>query len=148
MSPAPSVPNSRVYLGSAFSLPGNASTRIPLDTASYDPYSIWDLTTNHRATPNVPGLYQVSWNVTMELENSPMVAWSFVKVTGTEWSQSDQVDVGGNANDSWGFHGSDLLRFNGLTDYLELFGGVIGGNAQPLFANSQNTYISTLWVAP
>ena len=147
------VVNGRAFRNAAFSIPGPGWNKIPLDDTSppgFDPNLIWDVTTNHRATPNVSGLYQVNASYQCTLQNSPETAGIGLYLNGSIYAQGTTVtDHNVTAGDVFAATVSDEIRFNGTTDYVELWAYNSGSNAQPLAPlGGPYTYLSLVWVAP
>jgi len=107
----------RAYLNAAQNIDATSSTKVLIDTISFDTEGVVD-TTNSRITPSLPGYYQVSAQVYIKsIPDRESVLASICK-NGISVSGGSGVNNGAQGNG--GSVVSDLIYMNGETDYLEL----------------------------
>lgn len=142
-----SIPNFRAYGSSATSLASNADTKIALQTENWDVGNYFDNTTNYRYTPLVAGTYQVNYNIGI---SSAAIATRYIArlyVNGSVFSQSTTLMTGTTGN--LFISGSDLVRLNGSTDYIELYGrNEHATTAYNTVTGGTVTFMSATWVGP
>ena len=99
----------------------NVWTKVTLTAETFDTNSCFDSTTNYRFTPNVAGYYQINGTICNALGASILIAAIYkngtIYVGGT--------DTRTTTNSLAGFV-SDVVYFNGTTDYVELYGYISG----------------------
>ena len=93
------------------------ATKVQLVSELFDTANCFDSSTNYRFTPNVAGYYQINYSVYMSGTNLQYPASSIYK-NGTAYSSGG---FGNTAQGDWGSAGSNLVYFNGTTDYVELY---------------------------
>jgi len=111
----------RAYLGTAFSTPANAWTKIPIDTVAsgMDPAGLWD-PTNHRFVAKSAGFYQVNGCVQWGTSTWTGFCESGIYKNGVNVArgagvyQTDDVGVRGRPV-------SDVVYLN-IGDYVEIWG--------------------------
>jgi hypothetical protein len=115
--------------GGTLSITSNVFTKVPLNTEQFDTANCFDNVTNYRFTPNVAGYYQFSLSL-----HGVASGTSCQAVNGMIWKNGTEV-IGsyltGNslyptAVTEARSTGSVLTYMNGTTDYVELWGKVIG----------------------
>ena len=107
----------------------NTVTKVTLNTEQFDTNSNYDPTTNYRFTPTVAGYYQFSYGVNGLANSGTNVAVNAVLYkngSGVLASFSGASFVYPTAADESNSTGSVLIYMNGTTDYVELYGKVIG----------------------
>ncbi len=109
------------YLSSDQTLTANGWTKIACNTENYDLAGWYDNTTNYRYTPQVAGIYQVSWNVTYYSNTVAGSEYSTaVYKNGTIYHGGQ--DIISSAAAYCASQGTTLVSLNGSTDYIEFFG--------------------------
>ena len=107
----------RAYRNAAQDIDATSSTKVLIDTISFDTEGVVD-TTNSRITPSLPGYYQVSAQVYIkDIPDREMVLAS-IRKNGIGVSAGSGVR--GGAQGHGGSVVSGLIYMNGETDYLEL----------------------------
>lgn len=124
----------RAYLTAAASNAGSGWEKVPLDTLSFDPKSIWD-GGNARFMPTAAGLYLCSGRVRASTTNE------IVAAIGKNGTVSVSIGSSGLVNFQ-ATGGADLIYCNGTTDYLELFARC--GSSENYTTGSFDTYLSVL----
>jgi hypothetical protein len=130
----------RAYLNAAQDIDATSSTKVLIDTISFDTEGVVDIA-NSRITPSLPGYYQVSAQVyTKAVPDGERVLASICK---------NGIDVSAGSGVRSGAQGdgvsvvSDLIYMNGTTDYLELYANNTHSSALALDAGpSYKNYIS------
>lgn len=95
-------------------------TKIQLQTELFDTNSNFDSTTNYRFTPTVAGYYQINGTLNLNASATRLIVSIFKN--GTEYCRGFDVPsttLGGSV--------SQIVYFNGSTDYVELYGYLLGG---------------------
>lgn len=126
---------------------GTLSTRIKIlfDTVSFDPASIWDAT-NHRIKPTIAGYYQVNFSVGFSA-TSLYSGLGVMQKTGVNTDIFDTVfdNLSQNGGASiW--NGSDIVHFDGSTEYLEAFAFFNTGTSPQVNGALQETFLSLVLV--
>jgi hypothetical protein len=111
----------------------NTTTKVQLNAEDFDTANCFDSTTNYRFTPNVEGYYLFTFatygiNSTNNLElnfaqlykNGAAVAPATARAGSYTYTPANQY-VDGTAG------ASVLVYMNGSTDYIELYGRLVGG---------------------
>ena len=118
-----SGPAFRAYRAAALTgVTEDANLLMPFDAVTFDRTGAFSVGTS-RFTPQVAGLYQVNWRL---MFNSPggniLNAVAVLRMNGeTLASGSQAVFTAGAGATFWGSVGSDIVSFNGSTDYLEVW---------------------------
>jgi hypothetical protein len=122
----------------------NAWTKIAFNAEDYDTDNCFDSTTNYRFTPNKAGYYLLTAAIFTSANSAASVDLSFYK--------------NGATNNTCGFRGAassvnfvalgtNLMYFNGSTDYCELYIYMAGASPKVWTrANSECTYFSGVWI--
>ena len=133
----------RIWCDAAAVMTANAWTKIPHDTDDYDPDSISDLG-NNRITPNKAGYYQVNAGCLVTSLTGPVVYRLAIYKNGVAVSQTDvQLTNSGNI----GLVLSDIIYFDGSTDYVEtFFNNGHSSNAGALSGLKINDFLSVVRV--
>lgn len=108
-------------------------TKAALSAEDYDLDGTFDAVTNHRFTPTVPGYYQFNWCVAGQATNGTQYISALYK-NGTLYSAGVRYFGAASTNTLY-VPGSCIVYLNGSTDYVELFGQVVG--TAPVFGASQ-----------
>lgn len=111
----------------------NTATKVQLNAEDFDTANCFDSTTNYRFTPNVGGYYLFTFSIyginsTSNLElnfaqlykNGAAVEPAIARAGSYTYTPANQY-VDGNAG------ASVLVYMNGSTDYIELYGRLVGG---------------------
>ena len=133
----PAFQKARAYLNTDQSVAPGSFVKVALDTTSFDTSSIVD-TVNNRIKPTKAGYYKINGAVGINLSAATNF-FATLCINGSEKSRGSRYE---------GLQGhiasavSDLLYFNGSSDYVELFVYQNSGSAQPLEVGSAITYLS------
>ena len=106
------------YANNAQTISGNINTKIQYNTERFDTNNNYDSTTNYRFTPTVAGYYQINASMTFSGTAGAYTILEFFKNGSKYWGTNTQR---ANANYNAMFL-SDVIYFNGSTDYLEVYG--------------------------
>jgi hypothetical protein len=134
-------PAFRAYLGSNQTLSSATFTKLSLNTETFDTNSNFDSTTNYRFTPTVAGYYQINANVYASAGTNTTQVYSALYFNGSAVSKSGGTLASGNYNDIFA-PVSDIIYFNGSTDYLELWGRIAGSGTLSIISGSNQTWMS------
>jgi len=121
------------YRTTSQSVSGNTWTKVQLPLENFDTAGAFDSTTNYRFQPAIAGYYFFSGMVTAASN-------SFTGVQAALYKNGSQYRVARNYataayEDDWSVNVSDLIYLNGTTDYIELWGLVVGSTPE-FWANS------------
>lgn len=119
----------------AMTINNTVDTVIGFDTRDFDPYG-WLDTTNGRFTPKYPGYYRMSVNTLWTGVPSNSRWTSNFRKNGTSGVYTRIADISWGANGDGGFGGSDLIYFNGTTDYVEFIVWQNSGGARSILGGS------------
>jgi hypothetical protein len=89
----------------------NTFTKIQLNTESFDTNSCYDSTTNYRFTPTVAGYYICTGQI-------QTAAGTYVE---TDIYKNGASNGYTQISGAWGIPTTQLIYFNGSTDYIELY---------------------------
>lgn len=129
---------------SAQQIPDNTWTKVQLNTETFDTNNFFDSTTNYRFTPTIAGYYIVTWNVTFvrQTVTANIVFQSAIYRNGTEYANDNEMSATTGTNPSIDRGLSDILYFNGTTDYIELYAYHNEGGNVPVSAGTVETWLS------
>ena len=113
----PTIIKARAYREAAYSFAASNITAVVFDTISFDPFNIVSTVTGN-ITPPLPGYYQVSAAVAGLPSVTAYFAASLYK-NGGEATRGNQLYL--SASIYFVSNVSDLIYFNGTTDYLQLY---------------------------
>jgi hypothetical protein len=119
----------------AFSATNNATqtlssavyTKIAFQTEEFDTNSNFDNTTNYRFTPTAAGYYQVNGRVLKTSTAADMLV--------VIYKNGSAFKGGAEPSTSYSCSVSALVYMNGSTDYIELYGYILGGGIIPVSAS-------------
>ena len=107
------------YNTSSQSISNNTFTKVTLQTEVFDTNSCFDNSTNYRFTPNVAGYYQI--NAVVRVTGTSLTGGiAAVYKNGSVYSYGQAFD--GVTTTSANVIYSEVIYFNGTTDYVELYG--------------------------
>jgi hypothetical protein len=132
-----SFQKARAYLNTDQSVASGSFVKVALDTTSFDTSSIVD-TSNHRIKPTKAGYYWVTGSVGIIILSTEGNYFTILSINGSEKSRGIRFNTIGDASSGV----SDVIYFDGLDDYVELFVYQNSGSAQPLEVGSAITYLS------
>jgi hypothetical protein len=127
------------YANNAQTISGNILTKIQYNTERFDTNSNYDSTTNYRFTPTVAGYYQINASATFSGTAGGYTLLSFYKNGSAYWGTNTQR---ANANYNAMFL-SDVIYFNGSTDYLEVY-GCDNATSDTIVGSNINTFSGAL----
>jgi phage-related tail fiber protein len=94
----------------------NTWTKVQLNAESYDTASCFDSTTNYRFTPNKAGYYQLNCSIWEERSGTGLI-YAGIWKNGAEAA----INAINTASTTHTTMVSDLIYFNGSTDYVEMW---------------------------
>lgn len=132
--------------GPAFSAYGNAIqtlsngtfTKVALQAENFDTANAFDSTTNYRFTPQVAGYYQINANIYLISTSSLTRAIGSIYKNGATLGRFFDL-TSSFSNTPLYASGSNLIYFNGTTDYVELYVYVTGTATLSTSQNDLNT---------
>jgi hypothetical protein len=120
----------------------NTWTKIQLNGESYDTASCFDSTTNYRFTPNKAGYYQINGAPWDERSGTGLV---YVGI----WKNGSEAALLGvnTSSTTQAIMVSDLIYFNGSTDYVELYIYDQAATSRAIaYAFGPQSYFSGVWI--
>lgn len=108
------------YNSNQQSISSGVFTKLQFNTEVFDTANCYDNTTNYRFTPNVAGYYQFSWIM--------LAASSTTSTIGRLYKNGSIFynPFSGNGSTNALSGGSGLVYMNGTTDYVEIYGYLLG----------------------
>lgn len=131
----------RVTRSTTQSIPTGSITKIAYDTVAFDTGSFFDIVTNHRYRPLLPGKYFFYQNITFDtVASNPVVEAGYIEINGsilvqglktlTINSQQENIDI------------SAIYIMNGSTDFMEGFCFQASGGNLDIQATATNNTTS------
>lgn len=118
-------------------------TKVNLNTEEFDTNGCFDNATNYRFTPTVAGYYQFNWLLRGDGASLTGIS-SVLRKNGSTVAEGTYLPISSTAQRSGG---SRLIYMNGSTDYVELFGYLIGSTLK-FGSGSTETNLSGHFVRP
>jgi hypothetical protein len=110
------------YGNTATTLSSGTWTKITIDTVEYDSHGAFDNTTNYRFRPNIGGWYQVNGNYSISsYANQNYSTGQFVALYKNSLEFKRSARIQSNVS-GVGTNVSSLCYFDGVTDYVEMWG--------------------------
>jgi hypothetical protein len=113
---------------------GQTTTKVQINSESWDSDSCFDPTTNYRFTPNKAGYYQISSTG----YGSGNTYWSLYK-------NGSELHTWGSLQNFPG-NGSFVVEANGSSDYFELYVYINAAGSQTVTGGNNNTNFQGIWV--
>ena len=133
------VPAFQATLGSNQNIGTSTTTKVQLDTETFDTHSDFDNSTNYRFTPSVAGKYAVNWGVQADDAGvAPQGTNGLLYKNGSEIANANHTY---HDNGDQCVRGFQIVDMNGTTDYLELYANVGGSGANTILGNA-NTFLA------
>ena len=119
------MPAFSAYSSSASSFTLNTFTKVPLQVKSFDTANAFDATTNYRFQPTVAGYYQLNGMLYGSANAGMTAIYIQINKTNTlyQYGAIENIAVG-TSNQSQTIN--TLIYLNGSTDYVELYGTIVG----------------------
>lgn len=130
----------RSYRGTAQQIPDNAWTKIEIDTNSFDPSGITDRT-NYRIKPTTAGYYVVAGSVYILCSGGTLDALVAFRKSGDTYTRGQRLAAAGGAI---GLSTSDIMWFDGATDFVELWILQASGAARNLEVGPTQNYLTVI----
>lgn len=132
----------RASLGSAQNAGAASTTKVLLDTKTWDPNGNFDVVTNHQYAVPVSGYYYVAWRIGLVTNNNPQNETAFVFRNNSEMGRGSTFSVrGATAGDDWALVGSDIMLW-AAADTIDLRISNSGGNAVAMDVGTDSTYLA------
>jgi len=136
------------YYNSTLAVSNNTWTKIPFNTLNFDTNGYFDAVTNYRFTPLTPGYYQINASDTCTAGYIGYCGLAIYK-NGSVYSESEMVSNMSSANilSQMSASLSNVIYFNGSTDYVEVYGLVAystGGNTPELVGGTYSKFSGAL----
>ena len=115
-------PTFSAYLNATQNITTSTYTKINFNAKEWDTANCFDATTNYRFTPNVSGYYQFNASMVPNGTSETRIILYLYK-NGSQYRILDDLSYS-NPNSVSG--SSTLVYLNGSTDYVELYGYIVG----------------------
>jgi hypothetical protein len=137
------TPAFRAEISENKTLSDASNTKIAFDSEDFDTDNCYDASSNYRFTPTVAGKYLIGTQIRMLSDNNSLLATTSVMIfkNGSEHVNSP-TNFRNNQINGQSYHLSDIITFNGSSDYVEIYvnadvdsGGIIAaaGNTCTFF---------------
>jgi hypothetical protein len=120
---AVNAPAFSVYRSGDQSVSSAVDTKIQFNAEDFDTNSNFDSTTNYRFTPTVAGYYQLNLQLTFYNNGAGAYYQAYIFKNGSLYKQATAT---GQTLNQIAVGVSEIIYFNGTTDYVEGFGMVTG----------------------
>jgi len=138
---ATNAPAFRAYLNADQTGISSATwTKVQIDTEEFDTNSCYDNSTNYRFTPTIAGYYQINFRVRNDSTSTRASDFSAIYKNGSLYSYANTALFSTAAD--VGMNGSDLIYFNGSTDYIEIYTYLNGASGNVDGGSTANTFVS------
>ena len=133
-------PAFHAYLSSSQTVGDSTTTKAQIDTEILDTDNCYDNSTNYRFTPTVAGKYYVYFFISAEANANVINDVSvYLYKNGSEYLEVRDNPVSSERGMDVG--GSNIVDFNGTTDYVEVFGRINVDSSTPSFSSAtKSTY--------
>ena len=136
-------PAFEAYLSSNQTVSDGVDTKVQFDTEVFDTNNCYDNSTNYRFTPNVAGKYMIYGSLrgsaNTNLSNLQKVI-TFIFKNGSQYNASQfRIDFRNNNGTQASTPFSQVLEFNGTSDYVEIFAHTDVSADTPIF-QAQSTF--------
>jgi hypothetical protein len=118
------MPAFSYYLGTNQTISTATFTKVQINTKEFDTANAFDAATNYRFQPTVAGYYQINGEVTTSATTQLRLI-AFIYKNGTNYKSGNDVAVPAGGVTSRSVV-SSLVYLNGSTDYVELYGYLVG----------------------
>lgn len=136
---ATSSPTFSAYGNAAQTLTAGVYTKAVLNAEDYDTNNNFDSTTNYRFTPTVAGYYQLNLKLSAASTTSLTRIIADFRKNGSGANNGRCLDIGVNLGSFDILSASNLMYFNGSTDYCEIWVYLDGVGTLTISSNDKNT---------
>jgi hypothetical protein len=144
--PLTAMPAFRVTFSNNLSITNNVETVVPYSQATFNTHPEWFNFSTHRFIPQIAGYYQIIYNESISGSTNTTSYYSLLVTQNGTVSQVRQIHTAGVVT-LFRHVGSDLIYFNGTTDYVEHVVRISGNNGT-LTAGDSVTYMCGFLVRP
>jgi hypothetical protein len=121
-------------------------TKVTFKTETFDTNNNFDSTTNYRFTPTVAGYYQINLSIQFGATNYGGIIISAIYKNGSNYKEN-LINFSGGSGGSTPINlincsVSDIIYFNGTTDYIEGYGNADYTVAPLFIQGSTKTWLS------
>lgn len=117
-SAAGSGPRFAAHRTTTQSITQNTDTKVQFDTEIFDSDADYDPTTNYRFTPSTAGKYLISAGLALQSVVDTKLIRTYIYKNGAAYRQTEFRAA---ATATQGLYLSEVIDFNGSTDYIEVF---------------------------
>ncbi len=119
-------------------------TKVQLNGETFDTGNCFDSTTNYRFTPTTAGYYQLGFTVQLSSATEEILAIIYKNGTASSRGSTGKADT----EYSFGLSsGTDLIYFNGSSDYVELYVIALQNAGSPsVYNGTAETFFTGVWI--
>jgi hypothetical protein len=132
------MPAFRVYPSAVQNLTTGTNTKLTFNTEVFDTNNCYDSTTNYRFTPNVAGYYQLNAYAQIQGFATGNTNLIFYR-NGSQYSLTEANVIGSTGNYPT-LYITDIIYFNGTTDYVELYALQGSGSTRTIYGGASPNY--------
>ena len=123
------MPAFSAYANNAVTISSGTFTKVQLNTKTFDTNNCFDSTTNYRFTPTVAGYYQINGRVDSQTSSGTISrCLASIYKNGSEYKRGSDIN-NASAGGIFASNVSDVVYFNGSTDYVELYAFISASTA-------------------
>ena len=142
--PLLNVPAFSAYLSTNQSVTSGQYTKVQCNTEEFDTAGAYDNATNYRFQPSVAGYYMITGLVTFRATTSKGEFLASIYKNGTEFKRGNYNTI--NTTNNQSCSASALIYLNGSTDYIELYGYLVGVGSPSFVGGVETTYFQGVLV--
>lgn len=132
-------PTFSAYGNAAQSVTAGVYTKVVLNSEDYDTANCFDSTTNYRFTPSVAGYYQLNLKLSVSGATAISRVIADFRKNGSGANNGRCLDITASLSTGAILSASNLMYFNGTTDYCEIWVYLDGVGALSVSAADKNT---------
>jgi hypothetical protein len=125
------------YRSTAQTVTNDVYTKLLANTEEFDTNGNYDNTTNHRFQPTVPGYYQINGQIYFFSTGSITTGFTIIYKNGVRFKDGNYLQI--NLTSSAFLTANALIYLNGTTDYVELYGYMLGTGTLSFQVNAGTT---------
>lgn len=132
-------PTFSAYGNAAQTITTDTFTKVVLNAEDYDTNSNFDSTTNYRFTPTVAGYYQLNLKLLVKTTLTLTLIIAEFRKNGSGTNNGRCLQFGVSVGTEGILNASNIMDFNGSTDYCEIFVYLSGTGTLTTSTTDKNT---------